>query len=85
MRFGALFEIVLCSMRTLISAAIITNVGSVLEQLQDEHTCDIVQHHGIVFQVYCVCLLLPRELTALFVPTYTNLSSVFDRVGWVFE
>lgn len=29
--------------------------------------------------VYCVCLLLHRELPALFVPTSTNLSSVSDQ------
>lgn len=38
---------------------------------------------GLFFRnTYSVCLLLPKELTALFVPTYTNLSSVFDHV-WV--
>lgn len=40
-----------------------------------------VQHHGVIFQVYCMCLLRPIELTVLFVPTYTKLSSVFDHVG----
>lgn len=43
--------------------------------------CYTIQHHGVISQLYCACLLRPTELTALFVPIYTMLSSVFDYVS----